>query len=321
MTNGTDNDMIKEKMRQLIQDSISSQQDDSANVYAVDYNWSEPRVFNEKQKETLNQFIVKLTEAVAVNLNSFFKAQTDVQLNQTSTHFAQQLTDQINQAQGSRSSIAFSDGKNTCGLITMTKDNALELLKPILGQMDDSELSLLEISLLEDIFAIVLDSLRQSHQALNFKLIDSMSIGTVDPDFEPTLEVIKIELGITDSITDMNSKIDIVIDCSKLFPVVGKTITRTDFAKQQIEEALIECFDKTTVDLTCQFASQNLTVKQIMSLQPEDIVVLDKSIYEPFVVKMDDKPIFNAKPCSSNGFYAALLTEPIIASDSRITDK
>ena len=320
MTNDNTNDMIKEKLKQLIQDSITSNKDDSDDVYAIDYNFTEPNVFNNNQKETLIKFISVLTDNISINLNSFLKAQTDIELNETSTHFAQRLIAQLNESGDNRTSIEFSDGKNSCGIVTMTKVNAVELLKPILGVMEEEELSLLEISLLEDIFTIVLDSLKQCHQTMNFRVIDNMASGKISHKLEPTLEVFKISLSITDSIIDLNAKLDVIIDCSKLFPIVGKTITNTDFGKQQVQDALIECFDNTNVTLSCHCAAQDLTVKQIMSLQPEDIVVFDKSANEPFVIKMDQRPLFNARPCASKGFYAAVLTEPIITTDSLITE-
>ena len=65
----------------------------------------------------------------------------------------------------------------------------------------------------------------------------------------------------------------------------------------------------TTVSVTAQLASAMLTFEEILSLQTDDILVLDKSVNEPVELIVKGQAILRGRPAKSGGKHAVVITE------------
>ncbi|MBA7704125.1 hypothetical protein ES703_112925 [subsurface metagenome] len=66
-----------------------------------------------------------------------------------------------------------------------------------------------------------------------------------------------------------------------------------------------------SVFVTAQLASTVLTFDEMMSLQVDDILLLDKAIDKPAEVMVNDQMAFSGRPAKSAGRYAVVITERI----------
>jgi flagellar motor switch protein FliM len=65
--------------------------------------------------------------------------------------------------------------------------------------------------------------------------------------------------------------------------------------------------------ITGQLASTMLSFEEIMDLQVNDIVLLDKRIDQPVELIVDDRTIYYGYPAKSEGNYAVKITDATAA--------
>ena len=72
---------------------------------------------------------------------------------------------------------------------------------------------------------------------------------------------------------------------------------------------MLDHVHKTPVSITAQLASAKLTFEEIMSLQVNDVLLLDKSVNEPAELIVEKQTIFRGQPAKSDGNHAVVITE------------
>jgi flagellar motor switch/type III secretory pathway protein FliN len=101
-----------------------------------------------------------------------------------------------------------------------------------------------------------------------------------------------------------------LMPCSKLAPVVGKTVEdERRFSSEDISKAILNHLQEMPVSVIAVLASTTLTLEQIISLRPSDLLLLDKTIDEPAELIVDGRAILHGLPVKSAGQYAVAITE------------
>jgi len=102
----------------------------------------------------------------------------------------------------------------------------------------------------------------------------------------------------------------ILIRCSELAPAVGRAAeANVEVSSQDTSKAILEHLQHTPVSITAQLASAALTLEEVMSLRPHDVLLLDKAIDEPVELIVEGRALFHGQPAKSAGQHAVVITQ------------
>ena len=101
-----------------------------------------------------------------------------------------------------------------------------------------------------------------------------------------------------------------MILCSELQSVAGKAEqTAAGFSEDDISKAILARMQQMPVFITAQLASMMLTLKEIMSLEVGDVLLLDKKVTDPIELITSGRTALLGQPVKSVGKFAVLITE------------
>ena len=127
---------------------------------------------------------------------------------------------------------------------------------------------------------------------------------------DSTDELCKITFNVQQAGSENSSDAHILLPCKLLESVVGKAAKiKNKYSPEKVSKAILEDLQKTTITVTGQLDSIKLTLEEILSLQPDDILLLDKKIDEPIDVVVDQVTVLRGSLAKSAGKYAAVVTE------------
>jgi flagellar motor switch protein FliM len=76
-----------------------------------------------------------------------------------------------------------------------------------------------------------------------------------------------------------------------------------------MSEAILEHLQQTPVSVKAQLACTALTLEEVMSLKPCDVLLLDKAIDEPVELIVEGRTLFHGQPAKSAGRHAVVITQ------------
>jgi len=174
-----------------------------------------------------------------------------------------------------------------------------------------SDLSRLEESLLLDIASAIVEALSDSHSNCNFQPVKNIVRRLLPLELKGAEELSKITFTVKKTNSD-DTEAYLLILCDALEPVVGKTAQVADeFSADDTSKAILNHLQQISVSVTAQLASTVVTFDEIMSLQVDDILLLDKAIDKPIELRVNDQMAFHGRPAKSAGRYAVVITERI----------
>jgi len=341
MSGAQTSNLSREKIRQLLAAIGSKPSQDITQMETTEYDWHQPHYFNSDQLNRLNDF----TKEAAVQLSEKFTQLTHSDFNVTidsiTLHFASELFIKISASGQSDYYLAFgSDQKKLFGLVGIPMQTAITLVSFLLGEKPsadqvskiDAGLSQLEESLLFDIAQVYVKSFSTSLSAVGGTLADykfhpaktivrgklpielgSRGAGSLRGIEEICKIVLSIEkAGAVNSgppeASSAGTQAYILIPCSRLAPLVGK-ITEADnkLSAQDISKAILNHLERMPVSITAQLGATVLTLEQIMSLRPGDILLLDKAIDDRIELIVEGRTIFRGQPAKLAGHHAVVI--------------
>jgi flagellar motor switch protein FliM len=168
----------------------------------------------------------------------------------------------------------------------------------------------LEEAILVDIASAVVKALSDLHDTFDFNPAKELEKGMLPLYLDSTDEICKITFNVQQTDSENSSDAHILLPCKLLESVVGKTAKiKNKYSPEKVSRAILEDFQKTTITVTGQLDSIKLTFEEILSLQPDDILLLDKKIDEPLDVIVDQVTVLRGSLAKSTGKYAAVVTE------------
>jgi len=301
MTKPAANNLIREKTQQLLTAAGSMPAEDISQIDTAEYNWQEPRYFTGAQLEMLENFTRNVAKAISRVFADLYHSDFSVTVVSTTQHFADEILDKASDAKQGNYFQAFETSKNrSAGFIDIPFQSAIAWTGQLLGETKPQEDSKKDLSQLEE--SLLLD------------LPDKKIIkGQVPLNFPENPELCRITFNISENNSetpDEAREVYFVMLCEELRSAVDKN-TRTDkeFSAEDISKAILGHLQKIEVTVTAQLASATLTFEEIMSLDGDDILLLDKKADEPIDVVVDYRPIFRGRPAKSAGKYAVVITE------------
>ena len=316
MSSPLTNNLSREKVQQLLAAIGSKQTEDTTPIETADYKWNQPHYFSSEQLKKLDGLTKKTAVAVAGKFADLCHGDFNVTITSTTQHFAAELIDGALRNEQGNYYLAFgADQNHLCGFIEIPLQTAIIWITQLLGDTGPEEasgraLSQLEESLLLDIASTIIEAFSESQTSYDFHPAKSVAQDQLPFELQSTEALCKIALRIQKADSETGSDAHLLIPCSKLEPIVGKTAkVDSEFTAKDVSKVILGHFQKISVLVTAQLASIWLTFEEIMDLQVDDILLLDKKIEEPAELIVEGQPLFRGQLAKSAGRYAVVITE------------
>jgi flagellar motor switch protein FliM len=335
------NNSGRAKIQQLLAAIGSRQQDDNSKIEAPAYDWHQPHFFSGQQLKDLADFCRKCAAVVAQKFGVLCRQNFDVTVSALSEHFAGQFLGQesgagpstaagqsqnptnyylpfgLAQSRGSAAGEVKPTAEKSCGFISIPPQTALIWTTQLLGDTDSKEntvrpLSELESSLLFDICSLIVQAFAEAGEGkAGFRVAADNMCNHLPMELKGEEEFCKITLQVKKSGGSSGSECHILVLCEKLVPLFGDTQTSAKFSPKDIVQAIQSHIETIAVPVTAQLASVPVTVEQLMSMSPGDILVLDKKIDDPGGLIVAGKMVCRGRLAKSAGNYAMVVTETL----------
>ncbi len=307
--------LSKEKINQLLAAVGSRRVEDTSDIEATEYNWNKPHYFDRRQLNRLDDFTKRVARSMSVRFVDFCHSEFDVTVVSIEQHFAAELVDRAIESGQNDYYLAFgNDNDHPCGLISIPAQTALIWSTQLLGdpesEVEDSGryLSQLEESLLLDLLSALVKAFSQKNW--DFQADKNIARRLFPIEFKGTEELCKITFDVKKTGKEKGTEAYILILCSELESVVGRAEQAVGaFSADDISKAILGHMQKMPVYITAQLASTVLTLKEIMSLELGDILLLDKKVKEPVEIIISGRTALLGKPAKLAGKHAVVITE------------
>ena len=326
MSNTLTNNLTREKMQQILAAVGPQRAVDDTQIDTAEYDWHQPHYFSNYQLKELDSFTEKVADAITKKFAELCRTDFNVTIDSTTQHFADKFLEQLSSDEPQHTEnyyLAFgADQEPPSGLISIPSQTAITWTTQLLGDTESkedsrSDLSQLEESLLSDIGSAIVEALSDSHSDCDFQPAKNIVRRLLPLELKGTEELCKITFSVKKSDSE-DTEAYLLILCNDLEPVVGRAAQVTDkFSAEDISKAILNHLQQMSVFVTAQLASTVLSFDEMMSLQADDILLLDKAIDKPVEVMVNDQMAFLGRPAKSAGRYAVVITERI--SGEKIT--
>lgn len=320
MSGGVTNSLSREKIEQLLTAVGSQPMEDTTQAEATDYNWHEPHYFNSEQLVRLGYFTESVAVAVAQKFTKLCRSECDVTITSTTQHYAYEFLSQLSESEQRDYYLPFgTDPDHMCGLIGIPGQAAVSWATQLLGdaesEMDPGgDLSPLEESLLLDMASALVEVFSGSDKALTFQPGQNIVRGQLPLGLGDTEELCKISFDVKNAESEKSSGAYFLILCSKLTSVAGKAVQDTGkSAAEDLSKVILGHLERMPVLVTGQLASAVLTFEEIMNLQVDDVLLLDKRVNQPAELFVGGRAIYYGWPAKSAGRYAVAITSTATA--------
>ncbi|MHC4531360.1 MAG: FliM/FliN family flagellar motor switch protein [Planctomycetota bacterium] len=305
--------MSREKIQQILASIGSQVVDENDKVEAAEYNWLQPHCFSSKQLKKLDSFTEKALQGCAEKFAQLYNNDFNVTITSTTQHFAYEFA-APEKAQNDYYLTIDTEGQ-TFGLVGIPSQTAIIWATQLLGDSKaaedtDRDLSQLEQSLLFDIASGIIKALSDSYDNYDLHPAGEVVRGQQYIELKGTEELCKITFSVKEADSENASEAYFLILCDKLKPVVGQNVQAgKDSSSETIAKAMLGHVHRFPVSVTAQLASTVLTFEEIMSLQVDDVLLLDKGVKEPAELIVEGQTIFRGQPVKADNNHAVVITE------------
>jgi flagellar motor switch protein FliM len=315
MSGSLNNAESKKRIHQLLAAIGSGEMEDTTQMEVTEYDWLRPHYFSSSQLEKLNDFTERTASMIRERLSELCHSGFDVTVASVTQHFADTFFSQIAESKSSDHHLAFSaDQDCMCGTVSIPPQTAILLVTQLLGDSESEKdairaLSQLEESLLQDIASSIIEILSRSCDDCDFHPMASIVKGRPPLDAQGTEELCEITLNIKKADSEENSEVQLLLFCRTLDPIVGKNIQAVSgLSAEDISKAILERLQEMPVTITAQLGSAMLTLEEVVSLCPDDVLLLDKATDEPVDLVAEGWSLLRGLPAKSAGKYAVVIT-------------
>jgi len=317
MNNTPGKNLSRKKMQQLLASIGSKTTEDTSQIEAVEYNWHDPHYFSSEQLKRLDDFTGKAAAALSEKFTTLCNSDFNVAVVSITQHFANKFLEKLSEDKQNGYYLAFGTDKSCpFGLVIIPAKTAIIWISYLLGDSESEadsgkDLSPLEKSLLLDIVSNFVEAISDCSGSRDFSPAGDIVKGQFPIKVQDTEELSQITFRIEKTGSGKSSEAHLLIPCSRLESVVGK-IAHVDkqSSAQAVSKAILGHLQEIPVSVTVKLASISLSLEEIMSLQTNDILLLDKTVDEPVELIVEGRTFYYGRPAKSAGKYAVVITEP-----------
>ncbi|MBN2588249.1 MAG: FliM/FliN family flagellar motor switch protein [Sedimentisphaerales bacterium] len=303
--------MSKDRIQQLLKAVGSMPQADDSSIECIDYNWQEPHCFNNDQLAKLDMFAQNIAVTLSEKFSAFCRAQFEVEITSVSLNYAREFLAETDDNQRDDFYLLFGSGPGKeFGVIEIPDQTASIWSKQLLGDSElnesqERELSQLEQSLLCDLASVLVSSFSAANTKIESNPINNIVSGLFPLKLKETEEVCRITFSVKQEGSDVISKASFIIPCTRLEVVTGKNkYSQNESPDQDFSQTILEHIKTLSVGITAQLECSQLSFEDMMNMQVNDIIILDKQIGEPFDLIVNNHTFGYGLPVKSDGKYA-----------------
>jgi len=305
--------MSREKIQQLLMAIGSEPKEDNAQVDSTEYNWQEPHYFNKEQLSKLDYFTDSVALGVSQKFAKLCRSEFNVTISSTTQHYAYELINSDSEQRDYYLPFGISQ-EHMCGLVGIPGQTAVDWATQLLGDSESEkdpggDLSPLEESLLLDLASALVEVFSGPDKTLDFQAAQNIVRGQWPLEAEGTEEICKIFFEVKKADSEKSSKAYFLILCNKLTPIAGRTAQDSGgVSTEDISKVILGHLQEMPVLITSQLASAVLSFEELMNLQADDILLLDKRVDQPVELIVDGRTVYYGRPGKSAGKYAVTIT-------------
>ncbi|UCG46214.1 MAG: FliM/FliN family flagellar motor switch protein [Phycisphaerales bacterium] len=318
MSDSPDNNVGKDKMKQILAAARTNTPDETADVDAVEYNWRQSHYFTREQLKKLEDFIKRVALLAAEKFTALCQNDFTIETGSITQHFVSELVQEASESQQGHYYLAFgSENEIACGLFTIPVKTAVDWVAQLLSDPESREESnvkftKLEESLLLDAASAFVEALSESHDEHSFHPADTVVRGWLPLELQGTQELCRIVLNVKRANSQTTTEIQLSVLCEKLEPIIGKRARAEErLSAEETSKAVLAHLQETQVCLEARLGSVTLAFEEIADLQPYDVLLLDRRVDEPIDLLVEGLELLGGWPAKSTGRYAvAVATTP-----------
>jgi flagellar motor switch protein FliM len=290
-----------------------AEQGDAEDVPHDLHDWHQVRYFNELQLQAVEDLGHKAAPLFAAALKRAFRQEFVVEWSEVHETMASQYK---NDALADSTFLAFQtkDSPAIHGTLALPKATTLDWVTRLLGgSAEDREigaLSPLELTLLSDIAVTLVDAFSSSYM-MPFQATPPLSMSQLSTPVEDTDELCTMVFTFKEEQAELDAtqSFSIVMPCVQLADTLEGLVHPVSPSEDKLSEALHEHVDNIPVQITAEFANTQLTLEQAMDLRVGDVLLMDKDLNDPMVLKINNRLVFYGKPAQCEDHYAVVVTD------------
>jgi flagellar motor switch protein FliM len=316
MSNKAFDNLTSEKIKQLLSAVGSVPKEEDSQTETAEHNWSEPHYFSSEQLKKISFFTETLAAAISKKFTDFCRGKFEVTIVSAKQYFANDIIKQYSDGEQKFFYLPFdSENGRRPGILGMTEKTAIEWTKLLLGDTEsqenaEKELSQLEKSLLLDLASAVVRAFSQTHSSFNFSPANNLVSNQWPLETDGAEPVCQIVFNVKQA--DAKDGVDAfcVIPCGSLDAVAGKTKKDVaEISQENISRMIMEHIEQTSVKVTAQLSRTELSFEDMMNLQVDDILLLDKKVTDFVELIANERTFCYGWPVQSGGRYAVAVAE------------
>ncbi len=317
MTSQRDSDL--EVLRSLVRAAGGSDQRVHSDVETVDYDWRVPAHFSQDQLAKLNELAASLAEGISGALGGHLGKQVAFEAEPAAQYFRLGLDEVLSGTSDFRT--VLGAGEEPSGVMLLDAKAAVGWVTRLLGAeaKDDRELSGLEADLLADTAAVLIEATSEALREAGGEGIGLIGSPSKDP----------IELPGGDDAeyctfffkTDASSEqaeVRLAIFCGLLDPIAGADANDPSDSPQAADSRsiMLEHFARVPLTAAAMVGRAELTVRELMSLEPGDVILLPKRLNDPIELCVGGTVISSGRAVVSSGRSAVEISGVLAAPRS-----
>jgi len=282
---------------------------------AADFDWTRPCYFTGAEVEVIKAFADDVARRVSSVLSEKLKIELEFAAGPVIQQYQAAVHKPDEKATGFAAYLLDRAGKQ-CGLVLLPAAYARKWVAGMLGDSEDKQddqtsLSTLESSLLTDIFAIIVQTISAAVEAAGgkgYSLGEQAAEGLITPPGQSESEFCRIELLQGDS--QETPSVSLLVLSEALAGVVRGAAPGPGPSSPEQTGALIqEHLANAPLTATAWIGVATLCMRDILELEPGDVLLIQKRVDEPVDVLVDDKPVLSGLPRTYRGRYAVQVVQ------------
>ncbi len=290
-------------------------------IDAETYDWKRPHRFNDSHLTRISEMSRQTAKLATEEIQKLTRTTTTVEFSQVSERYTSDVVESDTDECLYYASFNGPDD-TAAGAVSIDEKTARTWLKCLLGDGDDeeeettenAEFSPLEQSLLADIAGGFVRSLARAHGRFrHLSVHGDITPGALPSTLEKVEEWVRIDLRIRqDGEEAVEGKAAILIRSSDLDGFAGRQATKSQGLSPDAESrAMLEHANEMSVSVRVNLGDVRLTLEELMSLAPNDVLLLDRMAGEAIDIEVEGQPLFRGRPAKSAGRNAVVITGPI----------
>jgi flagellar motor switch protein FliM len=281
------------------------------------FDWREAHYFTPSQLETLREALAVLEPAISQGLEKLCGCEFAVEIAEVTQHHTSAFMKQYSRGEDGTLFQAFGTGAEAAlGVIILAAEHARTWVSFLMGSSEgadpDTEMSSFERTLLADVTGTV----SRAWSALG----DHYAFA---PHAEGACEALRVSWSKAGCVCRIHwvlkrkgeeeaepecSEADFVLPCALLSALADKATRIQQAAPEELSQAMKDHLQDYPVSVRAEVGQTKLSFQAMMQLRVHDVVVLDRSAYEPIDVLVAGRRAFRAALGQSQGQQAVRVT-------------